>query len=138
MGQQAVVEPASAGTIVSYAGVIAGYLIPWGALASDFAIYIRPDAPSKRIFAYTYLGLLVPAVLLIILGAAIGGAVPNNPEWAQGYADYPSAESSQQCSPALVASANSSPSSSPSPSSETWQHRSTVCLSTTRSCILCY
>lgn len=37
---------ASAGTIVSYAGVIAGYLIPWGALASDFAIYIRPDAPS--------------------------------------------------------------------------------------------
>jgi hypothetical protein len=37
---------ASAGTIVSFAGVIAGHLIPWGALASDFAIYICPDAPS--------------------------------------------------------------------------------------------
>ncbi|KAG4433491.1 hypothetical protein IFR05_011029 [Cadophora sp. M221] len=86
--QQAEVPPASAATIVSYAGVIAGYLIPWGALASDFAIYIRPDAPSKRIFAYTYFGLLIPTVLLIILGAAIGGAVPSNPEWAQAYEDY--------------------------------------------------
>jgi len=44
--KQAEVEPAATSTIVSFAGVIAGFLIPWGALASDFGIYIRPDAPS--------------------------------------------------------------------------------------------
>lgn len=43
---QAEVEPAATSTIVSFAGVVAGFIIPWGALASDFAIYIRPDAPS--------------------------------------------------------------------------------------------
>ncbi|CZT12412.1 hypothetical protein WAI453_001776 [Rhynchosporium graminicola] len=86
--QQAKKEEASTAMIFSYAGVIAGYLIPWAALASDFGIYIRPDAPSKRIFAYTYFGLLIPTVLLIILGAAIGGAIPNNAEWDAGYTAY--------------------------------------------------
>ena len=42
----------------------------------------------NRIFAYTYLGLCVPSVLLMILGAAIGGAVPNNPTWATGYDNH--------------------------------------------------
>ncbi|KAL2069247.1 hypothetical protein VTL71DRAFT_15585 [Oculimacula yallundae] len=86
--QQADKPPASTATIISYGGVIAGYLIPWAALASDFGIYIRPDAPSKRIFAYTYFGLLIPTVLLIILGAAIGGAVPSNASWSAGYETY--------------------------------------------------
>jgi len=44
--KQAEVQPAATSTLVSFAGVVAGFIIPWGALASDFAIYIRPDAPS--------------------------------------------------------------------------------------------
>jgi len=38
-----------------------------------------------RIFAYTYSGLFIPSVPLMILGVAIGGAVSNVPSWAEGY-----------------------------------------------------
>lgn len=46
LSEQAEVEAPLAGTVLSYGGLIAGFLIPWGALSSDFATYIRPDAPS--------------------------------------------------------------------------------------------
>lgn len=36
-------------------------------------------------FAYTYWGLVLPTVLLMTLGAAIAGALPNNPEWQTAY-----------------------------------------------------
>ncbi|KAK2752204.1 hypothetical protein FQN55_008094 [Onygenales sp. PD_40] len=77
-------EP-SANTILSFGGLVAGFLIPWAALSSDFCTYISPDVSSKRIFTYTYLGLILPNVPLMILGAAIGGAVPNTPSWATAF-----------------------------------------------------
>ncbi|KAK4495603.1 hypothetical protein PRZ48_012871 [Zasmidium cellare] len=82
---QAPTEPATAQTVLSFAGLVAGFLIPWAALASDFAIYMPPNTPSTKIFAYTYTGLCLPTILLMILGAAIGGAVPPNPTWQAGY-----------------------------------------------------
>ena len=38
-----------------------------------------------KVFAYTYTGLFLPTVLLMVLGAAIGGAVPNVASWTAGY-----------------------------------------------------
>ncbi|KAJ8133113.1 hypothetical protein O1611_g510 [Lasiodiplodia mahajangana] len=92
----------SPAAIVSYGGVIAGFLIPWAAMASDFSVYCDPSVSTFRIFAYTYAGLFVPTVPLMVLGAAIGGATANNPTWVDGYT-------------------NSSPCSSRSPSSETYR-----------------
>jgi NCS1 nucleoside transporter family len=83
--EQVAVEPAAASTVLSFGALVAGYLIPWGALASDFATYMEPQTPSWKIFAYTYCGLVVPTIPLMILGAAIGGAVPNVASWTQGY-----------------------------------------------------
>ncbi|KAI0870545.1 permease for cytosine/purines, uracil, thiamine, allantoin-domain-containing protein [Hypoxylon argillaceum] len=80
--------PPSPALIVSYGGVIAGFLIPWAAMASDFSVYCDPSVSTLRIFAYTYTGLVVPTVPLLVLGAAIGGAIPNNPTWVEGYAKY--------------------------------------------------
>ncbi len=34
---------------------------------------------------YTYAGFVLPIVPLMVVGAAIGGAVPNVPEWAAAY-----------------------------------------------------
>ncbi|EER29121.1 hypothetical protein D8B26_000395 [Coccidioides posadasii str. Silveira] len=85
LSNQVVPAPPSASAIVTFGGLIAGYLIPWAALSSDFCTYISPDISSKRIFAYVYLGLFVPTVPLMILGAAVGGAVPNVPDWAQAH-----------------------------------------------------
>lgn len=38
-----------------------------------------------KIFLYVYFGILIPSVTLLILGAAIGGAIPNVPSWAAAY-----------------------------------------------------
>lgn len=44
--QQTVAEdPADAPSVISFAGIVASYMLPWGALASDFTTYISPDAP---------------------------------------------------------------------------------------------
>lgn len=37
---------------------------------------------------YTYLGLMTPTILLMILGAAIAGAIPNNPAWQDQYNEF--------------------------------------------------
>ncbi|KAH0123264.1 cytosine-purine permease, partial [Aureobasidium melanogenum] len=53
--------------------------------AGDFAVYMVPEASSAKVFAYTYGGLFLPTVPLLVLGAAIGGACPNVPSWQAGY-----------------------------------------------------
>lgn len=45
----------------------------------------RPTPHSVRVFLYAYLGLILPTVLLMTLGAAIGGAAPSNPRWQAAY-----------------------------------------------------
>ncbi|KAG5826885.1 hypothetical protein H9Q74_003011 [Fusarium xylarioides] len=79
-------QPAApASTIVSYGGVIAGFIIPFSALAADFSVYCHPEVSTWRIFAYTYAGIFFPVVSLMVLGAAIGGATPNVVSWKDGY-----------------------------------------------------
>jgi len=82
--QQVAAEAPAASTVLSFGALVAGFLIPWAALASDFATYMRPETPGWKVFAYTYGGLIGPTVPLMVLGAAIGGAVPNVPSWAEG------------------------------------------------------
>lgn len=43
---------------------------------------------SWRVFHYTYWGLVIPTILLMTLGAAIAGALPNNPTWEQGNDEF--------------------------------------------------
>lgn len=57
-------------------------------MAADFAVYCHPSVSTFRIFAYTYAGLFMPTVPLMVLGAAIGGATANIPAWNSGYNDY--------------------------------------------------
>ncbi|KAG9723125.1 cytosine-purine permease, partial [Aureobasidium melanogenum] len=85
LSNQAVYPAAEASTVLSFAALIAGFLIPWAALAGDFAVYMVPEASSAKIFVYTYSGLFLPTVPLLVLGAAIGGACPNVPSWQAGY-----------------------------------------------------
>ncbi|KKK20858.1 hypothetical protein AOCH_003967 [Aspergillus ochraceoroseus] len=86
--QQTTTEPPTAATVLSFGGVVAGFLIPWAAMASDFSVYCDTSASTFRIFAYTYAGLFLPTVPLMVLGAAIGAATPNIPAWNDGYAIY--------------------------------------------------
>ena len=43
--EQAAVPPATASTVLSFGALIAGFLLPWAALSSDFVTYIDPATP---------------------------------------------------------------------------------------------
>ncbi|KAI1181238.1 NCS1 nucleoside transporter [Nemania sp. FL0916] len=83
--QQAPTPAASPGGVFSLGMIIASYMIPFAALASDFTTYLHPKFPSWRLFLYGFIGLVLPSVPLMILGAAIGGAISNVPAWEEGY-----------------------------------------------------
>ncbi|KAF1835369.1 NCS1 nucleoside transporter [Decorospora gaudefroyi] len=85
--QQAVPPVPAASQILSFGAIIASYIIPWACVASDLTTYFSPSErlTSGRVFVYSYLGILIPTVLLMTLGAAIGGAMPNIPEWEEGF-----------------------------------------------------
>lgn len=73
--------PATAADILSFASVIAGFVISYAPISSDYTLYYTPDAPAYglsrlsrvqcspvcrwRVFTWTYLGLNVPVVCVI-------------------------------------------------------------------------
>ncbi|KAF1926792.1 uncharacterized protein M421DRAFT_66857 [Didymella exigua CBS 183.55] len=83
--QQVAAPAATAQQVLSFGGLVASFMLPWAALASDFSTYMHPKAPPLRIAAYTYAGLALPTILLMILGAAMGGAKTNITSWEAGY-----------------------------------------------------
>ncbi|KAJ4369949.1 hypothetical protein N0V83_005713 [Neocucurbitaria cava] len=85
LSQQVEAPAATAAQVLSFGGLVASFMLPWAALASDFSTYMHPMAPRHRIALYTYTGLSLPTILLMTLGAAMGGATPNITEWQAGY-----------------------------------------------------
>ncbi|KAF1943343.1 hypothetical protein EJ02DRAFT_343491 [Clathrospora elynae] len=85
LSKQGPAPAATAAQVLSFGGLVASFMLPWAALASDFSTYMHPKAPSFRIALYTYAGLALPTILLMTLGAAMGGATPNIPSWQAGY-----------------------------------------------------
>jgi len=79
--------PATAGTILSFASVIAGFVISYVGLMMDFTAYFTPKVSSTKIFVYSYLGFIVSIVPLQIMGAAFAAAAPAIPEWNEAYAN---------------------------------------------------
>ncbi|KAH0834778.1 cytosine-purine permease [Lanmaoa asiatica] len=77
--------PATASAVLSFAATIAGFVITFSAMASDFTTYYDPSVPGHRIFWYSYLGYVVPIVLLECLGAAAVLAAPSVDSWSTGY-----------------------------------------------------
>lgn len=83
---QSAVPAATPAQVLSYGGLIAGYFLTFGGTVSDYSIYHDPRAARKlTVFASYYAGIFIPSVPLLVLGAAIGGAVPNVPSWAVAY-----------------------------------------------------
>ncbi|TFY67454.1 hypothetical protein EVJ58_g1602 [Rhodofomes roseus] len=78
-------EPATAAAILSFASVIAGFVISYAPISSDYTLYYTPDVPAWKVFTYTYLGLNVPIILLQCLGASFTVAASAVPAWNDGY-----------------------------------------------------
>ncbi|KAI0863489.1 permease for cytosine/purines, uracil, thiamine, allantoin-domain-containing protein [Xylaria cubensis] len=83
--QQVPTGAATAGGVFSFGMSIASYMIPFATLASDFTTYLNPQFPSWKLFLIGFAGLVLPNIPLMVLGAAIQGALLNVPAWKQGY-----------------------------------------------------
>ncbi|KAI0360560.1 cytosine-purine permease [Trametes cingulata] len=87
LGNPPPAEPATAAAILSFASTVAGFVITYCSLGSDFTIYFNPSVQSWRIFLYSYLGFNIPIILIQCLGAAVAASVPLVPAWEEGYAN---------------------------------------------------
>ncbi|KAK5128731.1 hypothetical protein LTR85_000064 [Meristemomyces frigidus] len=65
-----------------------GNFFTWANVAGDYAVYMPPNTPRLRLGLYCMGGIVLPCILLMTLGAAIGGAVPNIAEWHAAYELY--------------------------------------------------
>ncbi|XEV05893.1 hypothetical protein FSHL1_011180 [Fusarium sambucinum] len=81
-------EPATVKNVVGYGNLMAGYFMTFGGTVSDFTVYHSPEESKRKVFACVYLGFLIPSTPLLILGAAIGGAIPNVESWQIAWNDY--------------------------------------------------
>ncbi|KAI0340469.1 NCS cytosine-purine permease [Trametopsis cervina] len=77
--------PATAAAILSYGSTIAGFVIAYSPLSSDFTIYFKPGVSSWKIFLYSFLGFNLPIISIQCLGAAVVLAAPTVPSWNAGY-----------------------------------------------------
>ncbi|KAK2678014.1 hypothetical protein RAB80_006754 [Fusarium oxysporum f. sp. vasinfectum] len=59
--------PATAAAVLSFGMIVASYMIPWAAIASDLTTYFDPKVP--------------------LVAPAIAGALPNVPEWSEAYGE---------------------------------------------------
>ncbi|TDL19554.1 cytosine-purine permease [Rickenella mellea] len=75
-------EPATAASILSFASTIAGFVLTYSSLSSDFTTYLEADVSSFKIFTYSYIGFLLPIVPLQCLGAAFAVSAPLIPSWS--------------------------------------------------------
>ncbi|KAG5642599.1 hypothetical protein DXG03_002497 [Asterophora parasitica] len=79
-------EPATASAVLSFAATLAGFVVTWSSLSSDFTTYFHPDVSSWKMFFYSYLGFFLPLATLQCLGGAVGAVAMNVPAWDAGYA----------------------------------------------------
>ncbi|THU76056.1 NCS cytosine-purine permease [Dendrothele bispora CBS 962.96] len=78
-------EPATAVSVLSFASVIAGYVITYSSISSDFTTYYRPGGGSDwKLGLYSYFGFFLPITTVQCLGAAVASAAPLVPAWEQG------------------------------------------------------
>lgn len=87
LGNPPPAEPATASSILTFASTVAGFVITYAPLASDYTIYYIPDAPSWKLFIYSFLGFNASIVPIQCLGAAAAIVATNVPSWNAGYAD---------------------------------------------------
>ncbi|KAJ7745285.1 permease for cytosine/purines, uracil, thiamine, allantoin-domain-containing protein [Mycena metata] len=81
---------AEASNVLSFMGVIFGFVAGWVSFASDYNVYQPAETPAWKTFAWTYAGLIFPLVLIQWLGAAVmcvaGGVAPSNDAWTAAFA----------------------------------------------------
>ncbi|QDS73262.1 hypothetical protein FKW77_004668 [Venturia effusa] len=83
--EQGPTEPATAAGVLTFGCVVTSFTLTWALMASDFSVYTHPSISKTRVFISIYSGLVLPGIPLMILGAAIGGAILSNPDLSRAF-----------------------------------------------------
>jgi purine-cytosine permease-like protein len=77
---------AEAASVLSFGGIIFSFTIGWASLSSDYNVYMPADSKKGKIFGWTYLGLIIPLLLVEWLGAAVASAaLASETDWYDAY-----------------------------------------------------
>ncbi|KAI5966931.1 FCY21 [Candida pseudojiufengensis] len=75
----------TAGNVLSFGGTIFGFATGWTTYASDYTVYQPRNANLTKIFFSIFLGLFLPLVFILILGAACATGIKSDARWAELY-----------------------------------------------------
>jgi NCS1 nucleoside transporter family len=76
------------GSILSFGSVIYGFATGWTSYAADYTVYQTPTQSRKKVFAATWIGLIIPLLFTEMLGVAIMSATAmndGNNRYQEGY-----------------------------------------------------
>lgn len=76
-----------AGNVLSFISTIFGFIAGWAPSAADYTVYMPSNTPSWKVFWAMVVGLSVPAIFAMILGAACGMGTYTNTEWNNAWND---------------------------------------------------
>jgi len=65
---------AESASFISFGGAVFGFAIGWSSFASDYSVNQPENTSPSRVFWLTFLGVIVPCILLEILGMALTSA----------------------------------------------------------------
>ena len=77
----------AAASVLSFAAAVFGSSTGWSTYAADYSVYMPPTTSRKKIFAWTFAGLIFPLFSVQILGAAVGTATTGSEAFADAYGD---------------------------------------------------
>jgi purine-cytosine permease-like protein len=77
---------AELGNVLSYGSIIYGFATGWTSYAADYTVYQPATQSRRKVFFWTWLGLIIPLLFTQMLGVAVMSAVSAN-GGANRYAD---------------------------------------------------
>ena len=76
------------GSVLSYGSVIYGFATGWTSYAADYTVYQPSTQSRKKVFLWTWLGLIIPLLFTQMLGVAVMSATAlndGNNRYQEGY-----------------------------------------------------
>lgn len=65
------VGTSEAGSVLSFGAVVYGFATGWTSYAADYTVYQPSTQSKKKVFAWTWLGLIIPLLFTEMLGVAV-------------------------------------------------------------------
>lgn len=80
--------PSGAASVLSFMAVIFSFAVSWINCAADYNVRMPIKTSRSMIFVTTFVGIVVPTVLVQLLGAALYTGAQSDPAWQHAYAEY--------------------------------------------------